>query len=181
MPSLKDLLELMNSSWPVAMVLLLAGAAILVGHESSITAHYFVALPTWTAGAAFIAVAFGGSMLSVTALRFLIDWASGPFRRRRNAKWKKDQLASLSDLSEPEKILLAWAFANRTRVFSAPYFHPVTKALTAKGLLMIPGGNHHTDKTPFEIPQYLWDFLKEDLADDDLKQFVGIDLFRQEW
>ena len=181
MPSFKDLLELLSASWPVALAVMLAGLAILGGYEFELTAKYLSSLPDWTPGAAFVAVAIGGAILLAALARSVVDVAARPMRRRRSAQWRKAHIDGLVDLSDPEKGLLAWAYANRTKIFSAPYFNPVTKALTAKGYLLIPPGSHHTDETPFEIPDHIWEAVKDDLKDDDLTELVGFMPFKNRW
>lgn len=65
---------------------------------------------------------------------------------------------------------MIWAYANGTQVISAPYFDPRVKALAAKAYLSVVPGNHHTDNTPFMIPDHIWNYMKssntseEDLA-----------------
>ncbi|MCW8283929.1 hypothetical protein K7A42_23785 [Agrobacterium sp. InxBP2] len=174
MASFKDLLDLLSASWPVALALLLAGLAILCGYEFELTAKYLRSLPEWTPGAAFVAVAIGGAILFAALAQAVVEVAARPVRQRRSAQWRKAHIDGLEDLSDPEKGILAWAYANRTKVFSAPYFHPVTKALTAKGYLQIPPGSHHSDETPFEIPDHIWEAVKDDLRDDDLTELVGL-------
>lgn len=169
----------MNSSWPVALTALVAGSSILLGYHYDL--QYLSALPSWVPGTAFLACALGGSVLVANIIRALLALVARPFRKRRAEQWKRDHIAEIKDLAEPEAYLLAWAVANRTRVFSAPFFNEHTKALTAKGYLMIPPGNHRSDQMPYEIPDYIWAALKEQLADQDLSGLVGQKLFRDSW
>lgn len=179
MPSLKDLLEAMSASWPVALAALLASCGVLAGYHFEL--DYLRALPAWLPGVAFIAATLAASVLGITVVRFLIDAALNPGRKRRAEQWRQKHIEELDDLPEAELLLLAWALANKTRVFSAPYFNQHTKALSAKGFLIVPGGNHHTDETPFEIPNYVWDALKEKLKSQDIRQLVGLQPFQNQW
>lgn len=179
MPSLKDILEAMNSSWPVALTALVAGFSILLGYHYEL--QYLSALPSWVPGTAFLAFALGGSILAVNIIRWVLAWITTLFRKRRAEQWKREHIAGIDDLPEAEAYLLVWAVANRTRVFTAPYFNPHTKALTAKGYLMIPPGNHRSDQMPYEIPDYIWGALKEQLAGQDLSGLVGQKLFQDSW
>ncbi|MDX0178616.1 hypothetical protein [Sinorhizobium meliloti] len=175
MPSIKDLLEAMTASWPVALAVFLAGASILGGYHFDI--HYLTALPDWLPGVTFIATLCSASILTVTITRSILELVTRPFRRKAWEEWQAKHIAGLDELPEAEALLLAWAVANKTRVFSAPYFNPHTKALVAKGLLTIPGGSHHTDEMPFEVPDHIWGALKENLTKTDLRPLQGLHPF----
>ncbi|WP_157813649.1 hypothetical protein [Sinorhizobium meliloti] len=176
---MKDLLEAMTASWPVALAVFLAGAGILGGYHFDM--RYLTALPAWLPGAAFIATLCSASVLTVAIIRSALQLITRPFRRRAREKWQAQHIAALDDLPEPEAFLLAWAVANKTKVFSAPYFNPHTKALVAKGFLSIPPGNHRTDEMPFAVPDYIWDVLKEQLQEADIGQLRGLRPFDRRW
>lgn len=171
LPSLKDILEAVSVPWPVALTIMVASIAILIGDHFRLL--YLSGLPQWIPGTAFLTLVLSFSILTTHVVRAVFDLISEPYRKKRTEKWRKEHIAGLDDLSDNEAYLLAWAVANRTRIFSGPYFNPHTQALKAKGYLIIPGGNHHTSQMPFEIPEYIWKALKEELSGQDLQELEG--------
>ncbi|QYO78476.1 hypothetical protein [Devosia salina] len=158
MPSLKDLIEFMTASSPVLAAVLISSLAILLAYHFELAV--LTSLPTFVPGAAFITSVLTGSILMVSTIRGIANLFMKPFRRRQLAAAEQRDVDMLEDLPEPEAILLGWAAANNTQVFSAPYFNPYMKALVAKGLVIIPGGHHHSDDMPFYIPNHIWKAIR---------------------
>lgn len=177
MPSLKDLMEFMGTSWPIALGLLLASVGLLCADYFAFP--YVASLPTWAPGAAFITALLSGSVLIVSVIKMIIDLVSAPFAKRRRLAWQAQHAAGINDLSDPEKLILVWALANSTQVFAGPYFDGNIKALIARGYLSIPPGSHRTDETPLQIPNHIWSALKADLGDEDLSPLIGQRPFRR--
>lgn len=175
MPTLKDILEAVNVPWTVALTIIVASISILAGHHFELV--YLSSLPQWIPGTAFLTLVLSFSILTTHIVRWILNQVTAPYRKRQAQKWKEEHIAGLNDLSQPEMYLLAWAVANRTRVFSAPYFNPHTQALKAKGYLVIPPGSHSTQQMPYKIPEYIWEALKEELAGQNLSELKGVNLF----
>jgi hypothetical protein len=171
MPSIKDLLEMMSTSWPVALGLLFASSGILLADYFALS--YLASLPKWLPGAAFIVAICSASVLAVSVARAVLEMACVPFARRRRLKRQAEHIAGIEDISEPEKWLLAWAIANQTQVFSGDFFNEHVKALMARGYIRVPAGPHLTDKTPLHIPDHIWAALKERLRGEDLSKLFG--------
>ncbi len=171
MPSIKDLIELMGTSWPISLGLLLASASMLLADHLGLP--YLASLPAWAPGAAFTVAVFSGATLTVSIIKSTISLICRPFDRRRRRKRQANHVAALADLSNDEGYILAWAVANRTQVISAPYFNATVKALITKGYLLMPPGSHSPVETPFLIPDHIWEAIKADLRDANLGDLVG--------
>lgn len=171
MPSLKDLMEFMGASWPIALGVLLASGGMLYADHLSLP--YLASLPKWAPGAAFVAALFSGSVLIVAALKSIINMASEPFRKKRRLASQAEHIAGLNDLPDAERYILAWAIANSTQVIAAPYFNAHIKGLITRGYLITPPGSHSALETPLWIPDHIWQALKEALRGEDLSKFVG--------
>lgn len=176
LPTLKDIVDAMEASWPAALAIFIASSAVLISGHLGLT--YLETLPDWFPGAVFLAAVASGSILFVAIFQSAIGLAMRSIRVRRYKAAETAHLETVKELPPPEIALLAWAVANRTQVFTAPYFNPHVKALIAKGILTIPGGHHHTDETPLFIPDHIWKALKEDAKDSPhLQQLVGLKPF----
>lgn len=176
MPSIKDFVEAMSTSWPAALAIFIAGASILISDYVGL--KYLETLPNWMPGVAFLVTVLSGGILAVALLQSVATLAMRPIWQRRFKAAQRSQIADLENLPEPEALLLAWAVANRTQVFSGPYFNPHIKALIAKGLLTIPPGHHHSDEIPLQIPDHIWTAVKDDTKDEPLLQeLVGLKPF----
>ena len=173
MPSLKDIVDAMSASWPAALAIFVAAAAIMGADQFDV--QYMDTLPSWSVGAAFLGSILSGSILVVALARAIGNLAMSPMRRRRLKAAQANHARKLEDLPEKECFILVWAVANNTQVISEPYFNNYIKALVAKGFLEIPPGNHHSDETPFYIPDHIWAVLKADIIgrESDIKELVG--------
>jgi hypothetical protein len=177
MPSIKDFLEMMSTSWQVALGLLFASSGLLVADQYSVS--YLASLPTFLPGAAFIIALCSGSVLLVATVRGLVRLIKKPFQRRRLIAMQSRHAEAVHDLSDAEKWILAWALANRTQVISANFFDATIKALIARDYLIVPPGPHRSDETPLRIPDHVWAVLKRDLQNEDLSSLVGVNPFRR--
>jgi hypothetical protein len=172
MPSIKDLIELMSASWPVALGLLLASAGILTADYLHLP--YLASLPAWLPGSAFVIGILSGSVLVVAIIRELIRWAKAPFIRRRRLRSQREHLKRLHDLSEAERWLLAWAVANRRQVFSGDYFNEHVTTLLARGYLRVSSGSHLSNNMPLHIPDHVWEAINKGFSSQDLSELVGL-------
>ncbi|OAV52473.1 hypothetical protein A6U98_27135 [Rhizobium sp. WYCCWR10014] len=172
MPSLKDLMEFMGASWPIALGVLLASSGIL--YADNVASSYLASLPKWAPGAAFVAALFSGSVLIVSALKSLINLARKPFMRKRRLAWQAEHVAGLEDLPDSERYILAWAIANSTQVVAAPYFNAHVKGLITRGYLLTTPGSHSINETPLLIPDHIWKALKEGLQGENLSALIGV-------
>lgn len=168
MPSLKDFIEAMSASWPVALTILIGTAAIIIGDAAELP--QLAMMPNWVAGTAFIVAAFAAAILVVSAVRGAISLAMAPVRDRRQKQWMAKHLGGVDKLPPEEMHVLAWAVACRTQIISAPYFDARTKALTAKAYLQVVPGQHHTDNTPFKIPGHIWDEISKEVIPEDIAE-----------
>jgi len=164
MPSIKEFLEAMQSSWPLALTVLLGASGVMVGDYFNVP--QLSSLPDWTIGAAYIVAAFSAAIVLVAALRGAIRAAYSPFRKHRAKQWQMRHVEGLSDLPPDEVYILLWAFVHGRQVVAVEFFDERVKALSAKGYLTLIPGNHHSNKVPYMIPDHIWAQLKkEDLPD----------------
>lgn len=160
MPSIKDFVEAMSTSWPVALTIFIGSAAALVGEAVGIA--YLAALPSWIFGTAFLFAVFSGAIVIVAALQAFSAWVGRPFRRRRAEQWKANHVEQLNHLPPEEAHVLVWAVANNTQVFLARVSHERLEPLVAKGYLQMLPGHHSILKWPYRIPDHIWEALRKD-------------------
>lgn len=158
MPSLKEFIDAMDTSWPVALTIFFAASALLYADHSGI--RYVQGLPTWFVGAVFVAAVLSGSVVASAAVRKLFALAMRPFvtRRRRIAQVK--HVEGLSGLPNNEIAILIWAAAQNTQVFLAPLNHKFLEPLVAKGYVVILPGMHTVHEWPHSIPDHIWQDLR---------------------
>jgi hypothetical protein len=157
MPSLKDFVDAMNASWPVALTIFMACAGILISDYAEF--RYIAGLPPWVPSAAFIAAIFSGSVVIVRLLQATISAIEAPFRRRKWQATLQSHLAKLDELPQNEAAVLVWAIASRNQVIVANFNEPRLLPLVAKGYLDRLGGTHSILEWPFRIPDHVWDEL----------------------
>lgn len=172
MPSIKDFIDMMSTSWPVALGLLLASSGVVLADIYSVA--YIEALPSWLPGGAFVLGICSGSVLLVTIFRSALELAAAPFKRKKRNAIRAKHVEGLNNISDPEQWILAWAFANRTQVISADYFNETIKALITKGYLVVPAGQHLPNKMPLRVPDHIWEAISSELQNEDLSHLVGV-------
>lgn len=155
MPSIKEFVEALSASWPVALAALLGSSAIVLTKDWGI-------IPSWGISVAFVIGAFAGAVLIVLMIRSIGSWIARWRGRRSWERMKEKQLIQLGSLSQAETLVAIWAAANRTQVFSAPYFHPAVQALRAKLLIEEIPGSHISDSVPFRFPDHVWEAITRD-------------------
>jgi hypothetical protein len=165
MPSLKDFMEAMQSSWPVALAITIAASALIAADSNEL--EYVAALPGWFLGAAFVVGVCSAAVLCVAMLR-------GVFRATRQVYWwirsigsRKRIAAQLQKLPHDEIHVLVWAKTHGKQVFTASFLEEKLVPLTKKGLVIRHGGQHSIVQWPYSIPNNVWDaidlaFTKED-------------------
>lgn len=150
MPSIKEFIEAMSASWPVALAILIGSGAVLVGDYYHLP--QLAGVPGWLVGAAYVVAAFSGATIVVGLLRGLVALVTLPFRRMSAEKWRKKHVQGLSDLPPDEASILVWALANGRQVVVVEFFDDRIKALAAKGYLTMVSGNHRANQVPYRIP-----------------------------
>jgi hypothetical protein len=162
MPSLKDFVEAMSTSWPVALAIFLGSSATLIGEAYGI--EYLATLPNWLLGTAFLLAVFSGAVLAVSLLRSVLSQIARPFRIRRIRKWKAQHIEKLQRMPTQEIHVLAWVAAQNTQVFLAPLNDAALEPLIAKGYVEIVPGHHSVLDWPHRIPDHVWDFMINEVA-----------------
>lgn len=168
MPSIKEFIEAMSASWPVALAIMVGSCAVLAGDYYDLP--QLAGVPDWLVGAAYIVAAFSGATLAVGLLRWMIALATLPFRRMSAEKWRNEHVQGLSDLPPDEVGILVWALANGRQVVVVEFFDDRIKALAAKGYLTMVPGNHRTNQVPYRIPEHVWRALKNEEIPHDVRQ-----------
>lgn len=154
MPNLKDFLEAMSASWPVALAILLGSSAVLAGERVELS--YLTTLPGFIFGIAFLSAAFSASVLFVTFIRFtLAQFAKSRASQRRKHQIEK-HVAGLDDLPAQEREVLSYVAACRTQVFLAPQAHVRLEPLIAKGYVQMMPGIHSILEWPYKVPEHIW-------------------------
>lgn len=158
MPSIKDFIEAMQTTWPVALGIFLGSAAILGADALGVS--YVSGLPQWVLGTAFIVSALSASILIVAVIRGLVDLIAGPFRRRRMRERQKRHIDDIEKLPRDEQYVLFWAASNNTQVFLAEFNNRLLLPLISKQYIIVHTGTHHIHEWPHHIPDYIWDYLR---------------------
>ncbi|RVL05647.1 super-infection exclusion protein B [Sinorhizobium meliloti] len=170
MPSLKDFIEAMNASWPVALAILLASCALLIGEAVGL--KYLQGLPPWTMGSIFIVAVFSGAVVVVRLVQLLVSALGAPFRRRRREAIYRKHLARLDELHPEEAQVLVWAALNNRQVIIADFNDIRLAPLVAKGFVDRLGGTHTMWEWPFRIPDHVWDELKRQVKEENIEMNV---------
>lgn len=162
MPSIKDFVEALSASWPVALAALIGSSALVLTQVFDLEVTR--SIPAWGISVAFVVAVFAAAVLIVSVIRSL---GSLIVRARSKRSWKRmktKQLADLASLPQAEALVVLWAAANKTQVISAPYFHPAIQALRAKLLLEEIAGSHMSNQVPFRFPDHIWEVIAQDYA-----------------
>lgn len=160
MPSLKDFIEAMSASWPVALAICLGSSVVLAC--KSLGVSYLASAPAWLFAATFFAAVLSGSVLAVSALRSAINWISHWRKRLRRERLEQRHVEKMSELPATEQAILLYALAQGTQVFAAPMNHRLVEPLIAKGYLCIVPGVHDMSEWPHIVPEHIWRALNRD-------------------
>lgn len=178
MPTLKDLVEALSASWPVALAALLGTGGILLGEALGL--RYLRTLPEWALGATFVAMVFAAAVLAVSALRGVITGVSAMSGRRKRTLAVAAHVARLDDLPQAEKEVLAYLTLKGTQVFLAQHGHHRLEPLVAKGYVKMLGGTHSILQWPYKIPDHIWAELPERVSTD-VDRSRMVNPFEPEW
>lgn len=154
MPNLKDFLEAMSASWPVALAILMGSSAVLVGERVELS--YLTTLPDFIFGIAFLLAAFSASVLAVTFIRSVVAQFDALRVHQRRKQQIEKHVSGLADLPNPERDVLTYVAACRTQVFLAPQAHVRLEPLVAKGYVQILPGTHSILEWPHKVPDHIW-------------------------
>ncbi|WP_156921897.1 hypothetical protein [Azorhizobium doebereinerae] len=160
MPSLKDFIEAMGASWPVALAIVLGALGILAGDHYEI--RYLQGLPSWALGTVFFVGAFALAVLTVGITRAAIRALLWPFRAISRWRYRRKKLAELYELPPEETHVLAWAVQQRSQVILAPLGDRRITPLVAKGFLHLVPGRYSVLDCPYKIPDFIWETIKND-------------------
>lgn len=178
MPSLKDFIEAMNASWPVALTIFAACCGLLISDTFQL--RYLAGLPSWVLSATFVIAVFSGSVIIVRALQGIISLITAPLRARRFDSAVKAHLKRLEEMPPEEGAILAWAVANKKQVFVAGINEPRLAPLVAKGFLERLAGTHSMLEWPYRIPDHVWDELMRQWNEDPF-EFNAPNPFIRSW
>lgn len=173
MPSVKDLIELIRSAWPVSVGLLLASALLLWADSQKF--QYTLDLPRWVFGTAFLLAIVSASAAVISLLEGLISWVRLLRLEAAYRALRDRQIKELRHLPHDERYLLCWAYANGKRIFTGNYLNGTTRNLITLGYLNVPEGTFATHRTTLIIPDHVWDALHDMLRDQRLNDLVGIE------
>lgn len=157
MPGLKEFIDAMGASWPVALAACIGSISILVGEGFGIS--YLATLPRLVFGIAFLIAAFSGAVLIVAIIVKSIAGIEDHRTRRRRAEAKKRHIAALNNLPDEEKAVLNYVASCRTQVFLASMNHNRLEPLIAKGYVEVVRGMHSVVDWPHKVPDHIWNEL----------------------
>jgi hypothetical protein len=75
-------------------------------------------------------------------------------------RFNKEFSAKIDDLSDEERILLAYCIARKKQTIHLTVNHSVATSLRAKGFLNYIDGIFNSHSTPFTIPSFVWKELQ---------------------
>ncbi|PZU80670.1 MAG: hypothetical protein DI528_22245 [Shinella sp.] len=159
--NIKDFIEAMNASWPVALAVLLGAFGLLA--SESYGYEYLADLPKWGRGVIFAVGVFSGAVVAVRLLQWIGYVVSLPHRRWQRKKRIARDLQRLAELPSQEQRILYWAAQNNRQVFHCEFNNPPTEALVAKGLVIMIGGAHSVLEWPYSIVDHVWEEVRKDL------------------
>lgn len=160
--NIKDFIEAMNASWPVALAVLLGAFGLLA--SESYGYDYLADLPKWGRGVIFSVGVFSGAVVAVRVLQWIGYVVTLPRRRWLRKKRISRDLQLLAELPNQEQFILYWAAQNNLQVFHCQLHNPATEALVAKGLVIMIGGSHSMLEWPYSIVDHVWQEVRRDLA-----------------
>lgn len=160
MPSVRDILDALNSSWPVALAAFVASVALLVCDAYEV--EYLKGLPASTTSTAFVIAITSAALLVARAAKALVDGIGKRGSARQRALQLADHAAKAWELPDEEKHILAWAVANKQQVLLASFIEPRLQPLVAKGYLQRLSGSHSVLEWPYRIPDHVWLELLQD-------------------
>lgn len=154
MPSLKDFMEAMQASWPVALTISLAALALL--YADHLNLEYMEALPRWLMGVVFLAGVCAAAVLLVAMFRGTMALILGTIRSIRSIGAPQRIARRLQELPQEEVHVLVWAKAHGRQVFTASFTDKKLVPLVKKGLVIRHGGQHSILEWPYSIPSAVW-------------------------
>ncbi len=178
MPSIKDFIDAMNASWPVALAVLLACVALLLGDYADL--KYLHGLPPWAMGAVFVMGVFAGSVVIVRIVQLVVAAILKPFKREKRRRAIQAHLAKLDEINAGEAYILVWAAQQNRQAFVARFDDARLTPLVAKGFVERMGGSHSILEWPYRIPDHIWAEIKRQLDEDPQREIAG-NIFASDW
>lgn len=160
MPSVRDIIDALNSSWPVVLAVFVASIALLICDAYEV--EYLKGLPASTTSIAFVVAITSSALLVARVAQALIAGLRRIGSARVRSERQLEHARKLWELPDGEKYLLCWAVANRQQVFLANFTEPRLQPLVAKGYLHRLPGSHSMLEWPFKIPEHIWAELMRD-------------------
>lgn len=160
MPSVRDIIDALNSSWPVAVAALVASVALLICDFYGV--EYMKGLPSSTVSVAFVVAVASSAMLVARAAQALIAGIRSIGSARARSEQFSEHARKLWELPDGERYLLCWAIANKQQVFLASFTEARLQPLVAKGYVHRLPGSHSLLEWPYRIPEHIWGELMRD-------------------
>lgn len=158
MPSLKDIIDAMNSSWPVALAICLSCLGVLGAY--SYYPEYIGGLPSSTKSVVFLGAIFSGSIVLVRIVQVILGMIAFPYRFWRRKRAQAQHVRQLWDLPNDERWVLAWAVASNKQVILANFTDARLAPLVSKDFLYRLPGNHSILDWPHKVPDHIWKELQ---------------------
>ncbi|MCF6112371.1 hypothetical protein [Mesorhizobium muleiense] len=156
--TLKDVLDALNSAWPIALTILIASVAILTAAQFDFP--YAVALPGWSLSVLFVVAMFAAGSCLTRLLQAAIAGGSYLLKWRRSSVRRRHQLTMLNDLPESEHDLMSYFFTGNQQAFAYHMGEHRLVPLVLKGLIVPQSGQHYVEDWPHVIPDHIWSGMK---------------------
>jgi hypothetical protein len=157
-PSLKEFIDAMSISWPIALAISIGSGIILVSNEY-IHISYVQRLPEWFFTALFIIFIFSLSILIVSIIQTTFRGINILHKNRKHWANLAKHVSQISELPDEEMQILMWAAKHKRKSFVESLHHPQLEPLIAKGFIRVVPGQHSIIDWPYIIPDHIWDAI----------------------
>ena len=159
-PSLKEFVDAMGTTWPVAAAISLGSAIILAAEGAGVS--YVADLPGYLTTAIFFVAVFAGAVCAVAILQTLLQAIEKWKHARQVAAIEARRIKKLINLPPNEHEIMSWLFSSNTQAFAAELADRRLVPLMQKGLIV-----QHQDGAlsvldwPHAVPDDVWDVMEE--------------------
>lgn len=155
MPSLKDFVEALGTTWPVALAALLGSTAVLTANAYDIA--YAAGLADWILTMLFVVAVFAAGVCISKLIQTAIHGLTWVAKWRRTAKYRGRQIKWLNNLPHTEHILMSHLFTANRQAFAYTYGESRFVGLVQKGLVVVRDGQYSLLDWPHIIPDHIWE------------------------
>lgn len=163
MPSIKEFVEAMTASWHAAAAAFLGSVFVIIADIFDF--RYLKNLPEWVLAATFIVLVFSTAIILVSLLKHGFHLLRKSQLYKRDALKKSGRVQRLRELPDSEWNFLVARVVQSEQVFLARIDDPIVNALKVRGYVHMVGGTHSILQWPYQIPDYVWDAVKNELVD----------------